>query len=268
MHKIILRPSGIASFYDCSYRWYRDTIYKPIRRVGIAAHIGTGIHKASEIYYKESIKNKDWAKYTKDLNSLAIDEFRKIVKEDEPIDIKEVDLNSLEKSIDEGTTCYLSSASKINKDIPIDVEKTYEVKVKSNIIESVKGTLDIVGNNYIADIKTMRQFKNAKHYVVQQSIYAFLRSKNKEVVEDLYIHRVNMSKYKSDCVSILQEYDNPCINIDILINKAKFYLEDVVKTCEDFFKTGNERLFRGNPNSILCSAKYCAYYNECKYRKE
>lgn len=267
--KVTLRPSGIAGFFDCPFRWYRDTLYKPIRRVGIAAHLGTGIHKAGEIYYKECINSKKWVKYKKDIQDVAVDEFRSKIKEDEPTDIKEVNLNDLEKTIATNTLNYLDNAEALNSGlIPLDVEKSYEVKVKSSIIENVKGTLDIVGDGYVGDIKTMSKFKNPKDYVIQQSIYAFLRIHNEENVKDLVIHRVNISKNQVDCKSILAEYNNPCISIDTLIDKAKFYLKTVIKTCNEFEKTGNELLFRGNPSSVLCSEKYCAYYKECPYRKE
>ncbi|HDZ5024794.1 TPA: PD-(D/E)XK nuclease family protein [Campylobacter jejuni] len=269
MQKIVIRPSGVSSFFDCPYRWYRDTLYKPIRKVGLAAHLGTGVHKASEVYYKECISSKKWVNYKNDIKDVAIDEFRKIIKDDEPTDIKEYNLNDIETTIAENTQEYLNKAEKLNNyNIPKDVEKTYEIKIKSDFIDSVKGTLDIVGEDYIADIKTMSKFKNAKTYVIQQSIYAFLREKSGDNIKDLLIHRINTSKSQVDSVSILEDFNNPYITMDALIDKAKFYLKSIIKTCESFNRTGDEILFRGNPNSMLCSEKYCAYYKECKYRKE
>lgn len=266
--KTDLHPSSIGSFFECSYRWYRDNLFKPIRRIGIAAHLGTSIHKAAETYYSESIKEKQWAKVRDDYKCVAIDTFRERLKDDEPIDIKEVNLNDIEKSIATNSKNYLENSKKLNRDkLPIAVEKSYTVKINSPVIEQIHGTLDIVGDNYISDIKTMSKVKNPKSYILQQGVYAFMRQKAGEDVKDLYIHRVVVPKGYTDCVSIIDNLDNPFTPIDAIIERSKSYVEMIVKTVNEFHKTGNELLFRGNPESILCSPKYCAYYDECKYKK-
>ena len=270
MSKVVLRPSGIGGFFDCSYRWYRDTISdKPIRKVGLAAHWGTGVHKSSELYYKECINSKKWIKPSDDYVSAGIDEFREKIKNDEPMDLKEFDLNQVEKDIKSNSRAYLRQAQELNYDrIPQDVEKSYFLPLNSNSIEGISGTLDIVGKDFIADIKTMRKFKSPKDYVLQQSTYALLRQKQGEDVQDLVIHRVNVEKNLCDCKSIIAEYSNPCVTVNNLVEKSKEMIRTIVKTCDEFNKTGNEWLFRGNPYSLLCSPRYCAYYEECKYRKE
>lgn len=266
MTKIILRPSGISGFFDCSYRWYKDT-FEPIRKVGWAAHYGTALHKAGEEYYRECIKEKTWVKNRPDYEAVAIDTFRERLKEDEPNDIKEVNSNEVEKSLRMRSSAYIDCAASLNrKKLPIDVERQYTVKVKSNIVDVVQGTLDIVGDDFIADIKTMNRLNSPSKYLIQQGIYAFLREKNDEKVNDLVIHRVLTKKdeIKIDRASILEETYH---SMEDIIQSSKLYLTTVIKTCDEFFKTGNDFLFRGNPSSMLCSPKYCAYFDECKYRK-
>lgn len=267
-NKIDLRPSGIAGFFDCSYRWYRDT-FDPIRHISVAAHLGTGLHKASEMFYRESIDKASWQNFSSSYEDIAIGEFRSKLKEDEPSDIKEVDLNSIESTIVASTREYLKNARSLNNDVlPLAVEKTYEVSLKSQSIRALKGTLDIVGHNYIADIKTMKKFKNPKDYLIQQSLYALLRSRQGECVKDLMIHRVNVTKNEIDCVSILDAMSNKFVTIDTLVDRMIEYLKVIIKTCDEYYKTGDDYAFRGNPSSLLCSDKYCAYYSQCKYRKE
>ena len=264
--KITIRPSGVDAFFECPYKWYRNNLYKPIRIIGSAAHFGTGIHKTAEIYYNECIAKKEWQKPSKELKSVAVDTLRECFKKEEPNDLKELNINQVEKNISEISFNYVNNAKSLNNEkIPLAVEKTYEVKINSPIIDKVKGTLDIIGDNYIADIKTMGKLKSAKTYANQQGIYAFLRKLHKESTNDLIIHRLNTSKNTIDTQSIMSETFTP---IDALINQSKFYLESIVKTCDAFYKTGDEMLFRGNPNSLLCSEKYCAYYNDCKWRKQ
>lgn len=266
--KTDLHPSSIGSFFECSYRWYRDNLFMPIRKIGIAAHVGTGVHKAAEVYYNESISEKKWAKIRDDYKGVALDTFRERVKDDEPIDIKEVNIDSMEKNVLDNAAAYLKNSEALNKGkLPVAVEKSYTVKINSPVIEQIHGTLDIVGDNYISDIKTMSKLKNPKGYILQQGVYAFMRQKAGEDVKDLFIHRVVIPKNYTDCVSIIDNLDNPFTPIDAIIEKSKSYVETIVKTVNEFHKTGNELLFRGNPESILCSPKYCAYYDECKYKK-
>ena len=240
----------------------------PIRRVGVAAHLGTAIHKAAEVYYNESIKEAKWSAARDDYKGLAIDTFRERIKDDEPNDIKEVDINSIEKIIGDNCLSYIKNSEKLNSGkLPVEVEKKYVVEVNSPVIKNISGTLDIVGDDYIADIKTMRKSKNPKAYVLQQGVYAFLRQKFGEEVKDLRIHRIVLTNNSIDNVSIIDSLDNPFTPIDAVIEKSKSYLELVIKTVNEFNKTGNELLFRGNPESLLCNPKYCAYYGECKFKK-
>ena len=264
MEKILIRPSGVNSFFDCSYRWYRDNIYKPIRRVGVAAHFGTSLHKVGETYYNEVIKSQTWQNYNSSYEDIAVETLREKCKEEEPSDLESLaQLNPLEAQLRCKSKLYVEKAKELNKEIiPIAVEKQYRVELKNKNIE-LKGTLDVVGKDYIIDIKTMNKLNNPIKYIMQQGIYAFLREHNKEPVKDLIIHRVLTSKNYIDSESIL---NNTLFGIDNIIEKSKFYLKVIINTTEEFLKSGNEDIFRGNPTSMLCSSKYCPYYNECRYK--
>lgn len=238
----------------------------PIRRIGTAAHLGTAIHKAAETHYRECISEKRWVPVRDDLKGVAIDTLRECNKTEEPADLKERDQNEDEKLVSTGAINYALKSRVLNKDqIPIDVERRYEIPVNSKVVKSIAGTLDIVGENFVADIKTMSRMKSVKEYAIQQGAYAILREKNGENVEDLLIHRVILSKNQIDSQSILECTEN-AFGIGDLVESTRFYLESVIHTINDFDKTGNELLFRGNPKSMLCSSRYCAYYKDCKWR--
>lgn len=259
---VTLRPSGIDGFFDCSYRWFMDTYY-PIRRVSSAAHLGTGIHKAAETYYRDCISSKRWEPFRSDYIGAGLDTFRNLLKDDEPSDIKEIDELSMEHLISEKAKGYISKAEDLNSEsIPLAVEQAYEIKLNSKAVSSIKGTLDIVGDGFIADIKTMNRLNNPSKYVTQQSVYALLRSYSDEAVDQLLIHRVLTKPGKSELDSIAIPGDIPS-----LVDRSKKLVMAIVKTCEEFERTGNEWLFRGNPSSMLCSPKYCPYYDKCIYKK-
>lgn len=267
MQKIELHPSGIGQFFNCSYAWYRNNIYKPIRGVGSAAHIGTAIHKAGETYYNECINKSDWVN---PLNStyedVSIETFRNRLKEDEPTDIKGLDIDSAINLIRGKQKDYLTKARELcSNKIPVAVEKHYDVKLNSSIDLHISGTIDIVNSDTIADIKTMGRKNPPRNYWLQQAIYSLLREREDEAeVKDLLIHRVLTTKDEIDCVSIINEM--PVLEIDEVKNRSKNLLLSLVGTLEEFYKTGNEGLFRGNPTSLTCSQKYCPYWPECKYK--
>lgn len=266
MENLLIRPSGVNSFFDCSYRWFRDTIHNPIRRVGLAAHFGTSLHKAGETYYSECIKTNKWEGYNSSYSDIVVETLREKCKDDTPDDfVSMAQLNPLEKQLIGASKNYILNAKSLNfEKIPIAVEKTYKVEAKSLPIV-VQGTLDIVGSDYIADIKTMNKLNSPTKYIIQQGIYAYLREKNNEKVNNLLIHRV-LSKGKDyvDCQSIV---DHTLFSMENIIEKSKFYLETIAKTYLTFIKTGDESVFRGNPTSMLCSPKYCPYFEECKFSK-
>lgn len=264
-NKFILRPSGISGFFDCQYRWFRDNLYKPIRSVGFAAHFGTSLHKAGETFYNECIAKQDWLAYNSSYSDIAVETLNNIIKDDEPSDLKSIDISKAKTSLDGLAKLYTTKAKDLNySKLPLAVEKHYTVKIDDTF--SIAGTLDIVGKDYIADIKTMNKNKAASTYVVQQATYALLREMNKEEVKDLFIHKVITPKNDIQLDNALHKAEN-VIPIEQAKDRVKVYIETIYKKVKAYQALGDESMFIGNPTSMLCSEKYCAYFKECKYRK-
>lgn len=268
MIELELHPSGVGGFFECPYRWYRDNLHKPIRRVGSAAHFGTGVHKAAETFYSEVISENTWKGYNSAYGDAAVESFRNRLKDDEPDDIKEIKQDDIENELVKLSKKYIENAQFLGE-IPKAVENNYKVKLSTpeNLNISISGTLDIEYKNAIGDIKTMNKLNNPSKYTMQQGIYAVIKEmETKEKVEDLRIHRVVRPKQTIDSVSILGSTKNPYTTIDDIKFYCKSTIHTIVRTLNEFDKTGSELLFRGNPNSMLCSEKYCQYYKECKWK--
>lgn len=271
MKIIDLHPSSISSFFSCPYAWYRTYLSdKPIRSIGSAAHVGTAIHKASEVFYRDCIAHNEWVNPVNSAyDDAAVESFQKRVKDDTPSDIKGLDIDSLIITIKQKKQNYLNKARTLCKEqIPIAVEKTYFAKINSSVPMQINGTLDIVNETSIADIKTMNRRNDPKKYWLQQGIYALIKEQNaaegEKPTEDLLIHRVLTTKDEVDCASICDGM--PVTPIDEIKEKAKTLLQTVVKTIELWHKTGDEIVFHGNPNCLTCSSKYCEYWHDCKFK--
>lgn len=263
-----LHPSGFSSFFSCPYAWYRNNLAEnPIRTVGSAAHIGSAIHKASEVYYTDCINSSDWVNPVNSAyDDAAVDLFKKRMKEEAPADIKELNENEAINTIRTKKQLYLNNARQLCKTvIPEAVEKTYEVELNSKIPMKIRGTLDIVNTDSIIDIKTMNRRNDPKKYWIQQGVYALMREKQGDSVNDLIIHRVLTTKDEVDSVSILSS-GLPEFSIEDLKERVEGLVKTIVKTIELYYKTGDEIVFRGNPTCMTCSPKYCAYWHDCKFR--
>lgn len=246
--RIDIHPSSVQNFLDCRYKWYRDNLFNPIYKTGYKAGLGTAIHKASEHYYSNSIKKGQFTEFNSDYIDIGIASFRSNVYDDTPDDV--------ERSIMDTIKIYIDKIPELNNhNLPIAVEKTYsyDLSKRTNKIGRLVGTLDIVGSDYIVDIKTMTKNKNIKSYLLQQAIYALLRQKSNENVTKIYIDKIILGK------SVIRE----CYNLEInnIINYAKFVLNNLIKTIEN----QDDFLFTGNPSSFLCSEKFCNYFDECNY---
>jgi len=56
--KIIIRPSAIDTFLNCSYQWAKVFLEGVITIPSARAAVGTAIHKAAEVLWTESMKEK------------------------------------------------------------------------------------------------------------------------------------------------------------------------------------------------------------------
>lgn len=267
--KIELHPSGLGGFFDCSYRWYRDNIFMPQRTITSAAHIGTAIHKSAETFYKDCIASQKWEKYNSAYEDAAIESFKNRIKDDEPVDIKDLNMNDTLGVIKSKQRKYVEKARDLNAEqIPVKVESNYKIPIKTspNLELTISGTLDIVGESSISDIKTMQKLNNPQKYWLQQGIYAILLEREEKLkVDDLKIHRVLTNKDMIDCVSICN-HQLPAISVETIKERVQNLIKSLRWTLETYAKSGDDYVFRGNPQSMLCSPKYCAYYADCKYR--
>lgn len=56
VHDIIIRPSSIDTFFNCSYQWAKTFLEGVPSIPGNRAAMGTAIHKAAQVTWESSIK--------------------------------------------------------------------------------------------------------------------------------------------------------------------------------------------------------------------
>lgn len=255
---ITIRPSAIDVYLNCSYKWAKTYLEGVNGIPNARASIGTSIHAGAEFMWNDAIKSG-----VKDLENSAIidcavEKMREEHKTNKPQYDDGEDLNTAEKEVIGGTKVFMNDIAPFTK-IPVAVEKYFSVNIEDHpVISKVGGTIDYLGLNTIADIKTSKRKLVTQSYKTQQSTYKFLAESHNLKIEHTLIQGVILPK-KDPYAEVA--------SVDIDVEQAKYFLNSILDIVE-FAAKGMiplELLFKGNPKYYLCSPKYCALYNDCPF---
>lgn len=263
---LVLRPSALVGFFECPYKWFRDYLAPTPRSftASAKAHIGTAIHKSAELYINDCIRAGAWANPTN--SAYADGAMASLLNKftDEPP--QDGEIGDAEAKVKDTYLYYLQALPSLcDGAIPIATELNLEYRLNAKTEKPLvlKGTIDIVTERGIADIKTMSRKKDPKNYTLQQGAYGLLRELNdpKAKVESLDIHRV--------IVGGLGAIDKVSLgDAQAIMLRTRHHITQIARTIEAFEKNPQleNQLWRGNCNSWLCSAKWCGYYADCEWR--
>jgi len=255
---IVIRPSSIDSFYNCSYQWAKTFLEGIPSIPGNRAAIGTAIHKGAEVTWTESIK-----KGTKILNlsqaqDAAVEQFELLDKEGIQYEEDE-NKNASIKEVVAGTMAFIDDIAAFTP-VPLGVEERFTVEIANHpMIKAISGTVDYRGKDVIADLKTSKRKATPSNYTTQQSVYKYLANENNANIEHNLIQNVVLKTVPEGQV----------LPIETNVPQAKQLLNTMLDTLEIAAagKVALDILFRGNPKYYLCDKKYCAHYNTCPFVK-
>lgn len=250
--KLIMRPSSLQQFLGCPSQWFRSSLLNDFQRPAAAANAGTALHKGAEEGYKAKIKTGELPPVSF-LTDVVAEEWRKINDETELEFGKNESYDTYEKDLIHGIKEYYKELMPNTN--PIAVEKRYTVAIEHPIFESVSGTVDIVLDRGIVDLKHTNSKTNAAKYVLQQSTYTFLRQANDEVCNFNEIHNVVRGK-NAERLALAPKVDY-----------ARYIINQVLDLTERFWETEDPSLFRGTNTYayFLCSPQWCGYWSKCPH---
>lgn len=260
--KIIIRPSSVSSFVNCSWQWYNTFVLGQTTIPGARAAIGTGIHKGAEVLWGNAIKSGKVDKNLTMLNDAAIEAFDEEAKKAEgklSYD-KDENANTARLEIVKGVKAFVEDIVPFT-DIPDAVESRFTIKIEHDMVEAVSGTVDYLhkSTGTIADIKTSKRTPVAANYDIQQSIYKMLaESEGVKVVRNL-IQGVVLTK----------EAKGAILELETKVPMAKYLVNNILDSL-DALKTGMvdpKVIFRGNPKYYLCDDRYCSLRKTCPFAK-
>lgn len=259
--KLIIRPSSLDSFLGCPWQWYNVFVLGEKSIPNARAAIGTSIHKGVETLWEDAI-----ATGKKDLNKTklfdaAIQDYQDNEKEadqESGLQYKDgEDTSTAQMEVIKGVEAFVDDIAPFT-DIPKAVEKRFTVNIQHDLVEAVSGTIDYLGHDTIADVKTSARKITPASHKLQQSTYKYLAEANGETVKRNLIQGVILGKKKvSGSIDLLEPN----------VAQAKAIINNMLDTL-DVYKTGTvdpKVLFRGNPKHYLCSDLYCKFRPKCPF---
>lgn len=252
---IVLRPSSIDTFLNCSYQWAKVFLEGVTTIPGNRAAIGTGVHRGAEVLWSNAIKTGQ-----RDMNiSMLTDAAVESYKEEVAKGVQYDDNESLDSSIAEvraGVQTFVDDIAQFTP-IPVGVEERFTIELNHPLVKSLSGTLDYRGKNNISDLKTSKRKATTSNYVTQQSIYKMLVEANGHTVDYNTIQNVVFKTVP----------EGQILPIETNVPQAKQIVNNLLDVLEIAVKdvVPLETLFRGNPKYYLCDKKYCSLYSTCPF---
>jgi len=257
---IVIRPSSVDSFQQCSYQWAKVFLEGRMSIPSSRAAIGTAIHKGVEVFWAEAIQRG-----IKDPNSdmmydAGIEAFKEEAKKEGMSYNEGETVDTCNKEIVAGTQAFIDDLVPF-LDIPTAVEERFTIDISGHpIVKAISGTVDYIAPGRIDDVKTSKRKPTVANFVTQQSIYKLLAEENGHPVNHSMIQAVVLKKVP-DC-HILELEPN--------IDQAKYLVNHMLDTIRvaaaDIVPI--ETLFHCNTKYYLCSPKYCALHGDCPATKK
>ena len=252
--KLILRPSMLQQFLGCPFQWYQAALRENFQRPAAAAVAGTSLHKGAELGYKDKIATGNLPPLSF-LTDVVAEKWKELNEKQDLEYSKGEDYYTYENDLIKGMKDYYEDLMPLTD--PIAVEKRYTIKIDHPVFKAISGTLDIILDRGVVDLKHTKRKTTADRYVLQQSTYTLLRKQNGEVSNYNEIHNVIRGKgVERLALKAKEEYARSVINT-------------ILDVTEKFWETGDPLLFRGTNKYAyyLCSKDWCGYYKQCPYQK-
>lgn len=256
---IRIRPSAIDTFYQCSYQWAKVFLEGQTSIPNARAAIGTSIHRAAEVMWKEAQKTKVKEPNLSMMMDASVQELQSINKDTPLVFDDGENMNTATAEAISGAKTFVDDIVPFTP-IPDGIEEQFSVTISDHpIVAEVGGTLDYRHDKTIADLKTSKRKPSPANYTTQQSTYKYLAEANGKPVESNLIQGVVLKK----------QPEGHILPMKTNVEQAKAQVNTMLDTLELATNTSVplELLFRGNPKYYLCSNKYCALYSTCPFVK-
>lgn len=252
---IIIRSSSLTSYADCPRRTASRIFKREIEAAGyklretavsIGAIIGTAMHN-SAAFALENKQKTGVLPSVRDFNEKCVDSINT------EFNSSEIILDQITKSKNDAEKQTLRVSNSLKNNVldfvtPVFIENRLEAKFNDRI--KLTGQVDVNVETGVVDWKSGRF---SRQNGAQYGAYLMLANAHKmgdfEATE-FFVKRVAQNTEQPAPQKI--QYDG-----DICKKQASAVLKKIDRDLQDFIETGDKFSFLANPQSMLCSDKFC-----------
>ena len=268
MSTIKVRASSWGALFDCAYKWEWEILYGHRKPVGIRAVLGTAVHASTAVFDQSLISHEH----------LRIDDaaevfVRKLHNPEYEVDYTadDIDAPTAERI---GLALHRMYCADIAPHMSYtDVEMTlkpFDIDCGDGLTITLTGTMDRArvsmkphtNKPVIPDIKTGKRVVAKGHAVMKG------RSAQLGTYELLYEHTRGIATGGAQIVA-LNATTAPKVAVSPVFDARKVMVgtaqeKGLIEYAAEMFRSG---LFPPNPQSMMCSPKYCARWNHCNFHE-
>ncbi|WP_050466337.1 PD-(D/E)XK nuclease family protein [Herbaspirillum chlorophenolicum] len=266
MSEIRVRASSWGSLFDCAYRWEGEHILGMRKASGLRAQLGTAVHAGTAAFDQATLSG----------TPISIDAAAGVFVETLHNPEQDVDYKQDDLTVRDGETiglkllaryCSIIAPSMDYQSVEMALEPLV-IDCGGDILVRLTGTMDrarvarVDGRKIIPDIKTgARVIANGvvstQGRAAQLGAYQ-LMSENTDGEPTDGAQIIGLQTTAAANVGVSRIFDAKRVMVGTDTEKG------LIEYAAVMFQTG---LFPPNPQSQLCSSKYCARWSKCMYHE-
>lgn len=259
--RIRISPSRVLTYTRCGEQDRRRNVERDIVPPGVAQLKGTGLHKASEVNFKQKVEtHKDLPK--KQIVEAAVDTFNERVVVDGLLLSADEKNIGKDKVIDEAQKSVRTMAELYAEGIapryqPKEVEVKQVVSVPNSNVDIV-GVVDVLDeSDVIVDIKTSTKKKQQEEADMSLQLTSYALS-----------HWARTGAPAVDLrMEVVVDSSKPAVQT-LQTQRAEDDFEAYLRVVETVARGIEARVFPpayGIPGAWWCSPRFCGYWATCPY---
>ena len=250
---IRIRPSAVEGFYSCAYAWGKNFLEGTSSIPNSRAAIGTAIHAGVEAMWNDAISSGKKDPNISMMTEAAVASWKEETHDGVSFGDGENE-GSCTVEIIKGTEAFIEDIVPFTA-IPQAVEEFCKIDIDHPLVSELGGTIDYLGKDTIADVKTSKRKSGPEGHTVQQSLYRYLANSNGHDIQHNLIQQVVLKKAPEGTILTLEPD----------VEQAKYLVNGILDTLDLVMKdvAPIETILRPNPKHVFCSERFCAHYKTC-----
>lgn len=261
-----VRASSWGSLFDCAHKWEGEHILGMRKPAGLRAHLGTSIHASTAVFDQARV----------DGQPVSADEAAGVFVETLRHPERDIDYTQDQLTIPEAERIGLQLHTQYCLDLsPRFIYSSVEAKLQPLDIDCGGGVVvRLTGSMDRARVATtprgavIPDIKTGSRVIEQGAVKIKGRSAQLGTYQLMYERDRNELTVGAQVIA-LQTSSKPQVDASPVFDAKRVMVgtetqPGLIEFAADMFRTG---LFPPNPQSLLCSPKYCARWSSCNFHE-